>query len=95
MIFQRLRQFGGFGGGGADEEDILVTGPAALVSLFDLLHESVPGFRREHFRSFPGFGTLFLFLPPNFAGKKGNAVGNFGTVAFGLFRPFDGAAHVG
>ena len=37
-------EFGGFRVGGSDEEDILVAGPAALVSLFDLLDEPVPDF---------------------------------------------------
>lgn len=90
-----LGEFWGFGVGRADKEDILVAGPAALVSLFDLFHQPVPSFRGKHFWGFPGFGALLFSLPPHFAGKEGDAVGGFCAVAFRLFRPFDGAAHAG
>ena len=69
--------------------------PSALISLFDLFHQTVPCRSGEHFRGFPRFGTLLLFLPTNLAGKKGYPVGGFWAVAFRLFRPFDGAAHGG
>ena len=69
-------------------------GPAALVTLIHLLQKPLPCFGGEHFWGFPRFGALFLPLPTDFACKEGDAVDGFGTVAFGLFRPFDGAAHV-
>lgn len=72
-----------------------MAGPAALVSLFHLLHEPVPGFGGEHFWSFPGFGALCFPLPTHLAGKEGDAVSDFWAVAFRLFRPFDGSAHAG
>ena len=86
---------GELGGGlesGADEEDIVVAGAAALISFIDLLDESFPSFGSEEFRGFPLFRVFFFSLPVNDTGEKGDAVGGFWTVAIGLISPFHATA---
>lgn len=59
---------GELGGGlksGADEKDIVVAGPAALVAFIDLLDQSFPSFGSEEFRGFPFFRAFFFSLPTN------------------------------
>ena len=70
-----------------------MTGPAALISLIDFFDEALPGFRAEEFWSFPFFCAFFFSLPANDTREKGDAVGGFGTVAFGLISPFHATAH--
>lgn len=70
-----------------------MTGPAALIALIDFFDESFPGFRAEEFWGFPFFRAFFFSLPANDTGEKRDAVGSFGTVAFGLIGPFHATAH--
>ena len=70
-----------------------MTGPAALIALVDFFDESFPGFRAEEFWGFPFFRAFFFPLPANDTREKGNAVGGFWTVAFGLIGPFHATAH--
>ena len=59
---------GELGGGlksGADEEDIVVAGAAALIAFIDLLDESFPSFGSEEFGGFPFFRVFFFSLPTN------------------------------